>query len=492
MMENGIFSKNCITDFPSVTLPTQPTINTGTYTGDYRKENCHGIPAYNWMGRDLTPPILRDYGANDMQAYKMNEDLGNNCRTLLEMVGNGNTASITQFCCRGADYLFPKSKIKLAFYYLLLNHAPNIRYKMAKVNTVVVELLLRTFKKPKKYFENNEPPIGSFLWFMTSDILMHWYGYDSKLYKVNLLHIDRCIGKLLDGLDELGYLDETAIAITSDHGNYKAGKVGELGSFFDKNGFKPYDPHKNLNGNIDLAEFGGIGLFNFKGKEKLTGNNKYEWAHPTMKEMENFGPKRVNLFDKLFKIDGTQLMYYQNDGNDYKKGTISLKRKDKITGKIITGSIEYTGNGTEYRTKYISDESENDIFGFLGDEKASKLVNGKFHSTQEWMEGTYHLNFPIYPDLIPRHFKNPRSSDIITSTCGDVLFNIGHNKKKNENLFSHDIGLRKSVIVPLIIGGSAEIPKLEITYCATVDIVPTLLKTIGKTPHKSVVGKSLV
>ena len=51
LMENGIYSKNCITDFPAITYPTQASMITGTYTGDYRKELCHGIPLMNWMDR---------------------------------------------------------------------------------------------------------------------------------------------------------------------------------------------------------------------------------------------------------------------------------------------------------------------------------------------------------------------------------------------------------------------------------------------------------
>ena len=98
----------------------------------------------------------------------------------------------------------------------------------------------------------------------------------------------------------------------------------------------------------------------------------------------------------------------------------------------------------------------------------------------------------MYPDLIPRHFKNPRSSDIIISTGGKVVFNYEHEKNKNEPLYTHDIGLRKCAIVPLIIGGSKEIPYKEITYCKTTDIVPTLLKFLGKSPHKSVIGKCLI
>lgn len=492
LMDNGIYSENCITDFPSVTLPTQPTILTGTYTGDYRKEDCHGIPAYNWMGRDLIPPILRDYGANDLQVYKMNEDLGNNCQTLLEMVGDGNTSSITQFCNRGADYMFPESKIKLIFYYLMLLYGPNEKYKMTLANTKIGQLLLNNFRKPRKYFKNNEPPIASFIWFMTSDVIMHWYGYDSSIYKVNLLQIDKVMGTILDGLEEMGYLDDTAIAITADHGNFRAGKIGNLGSFYERNSLKPYNSKRKLKGNIDLAEFGSVGLFNFKGIERSSGKKKYEWAHPTIKELENYGPKNVNMFDELFRIEKTKLMYYRADDVDYRKGTLILKRKVEETGKIYSGTIEYEGNGKNQITKYTSENGEFDFFGYLKDEKASRLLDGKFHTRKEWIEATYHLDYPLYSDLVPRHFKNPRSSDIITSTCGDALFNIGHNKKKNENKFSHDIGLRNSMIVPLIIGGSPEIPHKEVPFCTTVDIVPTLLKMVGKKPHKSVVGDPLI
>ena len=117
LMENGLYSKDCITDFPSVTFPTQVTQITGTYTGDYRRELCHGVPLYNWMGRDYAPPILRDYGGNDLQIYKMNEDIGSNCKNILEMVGEGNKTSLAQFINRGTNYMVPKSKIQLIYYY---------------------------------------------------------------------------------------------------------------------------------------------------------------------------------------------------------------------------------------------------------------------------------------------------------------------------------------------------------------------------------------
>ena len=493
LMESGIYSKNCITDFPAVTFPTQQSILTGTYTGDYRKELCHGVPLTNWMGRDRAPPILRAYAGKNFQIYKMSKELGQNCKTILEMIENGNTLSIAQFINRGADYIFPESKIKLIYYYLLFS----FRYRkrklidlIARANTITVLQLLKSFEKPKKYFGNKEPPIASSILFFTSDILCHMFGYDSRIYKVNLMHIDKVIGLLIKKLDNMGYLEETAIAVISDHGNYKTSETGNIRSFLTHNEFSHYHPRRNRRGNINISDFGGVGFFNFKGKKNLS--LKHQWARPTIAELETYGPKRINLTKALFKIKGTHLMYYREDNNTFNKGSIHLKRKDMKTGKIYNGTVEYRGSGMNFKTLYRSDDNENDIFGYFNDDIASKLMDNKYHSIQEWMDATYHLNYPMYPDLITRHFKNPRSSDIIISTDGTIVYNPAQKEKKTGYKYTHDIGLRKCVIVPLIIGGSSEIPNKEIPYCKTTDMVPTLLKIIGQKPHKSVIGESLI
>jgi len=490
LMVNGIFSKNCITDFPSVTQPTQVSMITGTYTGDFRNELCHGIPLTNWMDRSYSPPLLRCYGANDFQIFKINEDLGENCKTILEMIDEGNKPSIIQFVNRGADYFFPKNKINLIYYYLLLKFSRNLKHTLAKINTGSIYKLLDTFKHPKKYFGNNETPLCSLLYLFSPDLLMHHFGYRSQIYKLNLMHIDKVIGILIEELNKLGFLEETVIVIASDHGNYEAQKVNNLNSFFEQFGLQNYHPRNNPKGNLNLAEFGGVGFFNFKGQNNLENSNT--WIYPTMNELENFGPRNINLLETLFKIEGTDLMYFRNNENTKDRGIIYLKRKDQKTGKIYPGEIHYRGQGEDFKTKYIAEHPNNDIFGYNGDDLANKLIDDKFHSIDEWLEVTYHLDYPVYPDLVSRHFKNPRSSDIIISTRGNVVYNIEHGKQKNKLKFAHDIGLRSCSIVPLIISGSSEIPHKEIPYCKITDIVPTLLKMIGKKSHKSVVGKSLI
>ncbi|MFX0106513.1 MAG: alkaline phosphatase family protein [Candidatus Hodarchaeota archaeon] len=490
LLENGIYSKNCITDFPPITYPAQVSLITGTYTGDYKREPAHGIPLINWMGRDFTPPILRTYGATNLQIYNLNSEIGNNCKTILEMAGDGNTVSIVQFINRGSNYVFPERKTRLALYYLLLMYYPSVKRRMIRANSVIAQKLIEVFKKPKKFFENSEPPICSLLWFISSDLLLHKFGFESKIYKLNLLHIDKVIGVLIDNLERMGYLDETAIAITSDHGNYKADRVGNLSNFFRKKGLTHYHPVRNVRGNMNLADYSGVGFFNFKGKDNAKTKNS--WSRPTIKDLENYGPKRINLLKELFKITGSHLMYYQDNGNTYNKGTIYLKRKIKSSGEIIKGRIEYHGIGQEYKTRYVLEDDSKDIFGYINDDIASRLLDNKFHSTQEWLEATSHLDYPMYLDMIPRSFKNPRGFDLILSNDSTVIFNIHHGKQKSKSIYDHDRGLRNCMVVPLIIGGSLEIPHKHIPYCKITDIVPTLINLLGKAPHKSVIGKTLI
>jgi hypothetical protein len=490
LMENGIYSKNCITDFPPITYPTQVSLITGTLTGDYRQEDCHGVPLMNWMGRDQSPPYLRDYTARTMQIFKLNTDIGKRCKTIFEMAGEGNKASIAQFINRGADYFFPERKTKLAMYYVALGVSRDRKKTMVRADSGIVQKLIDIFKKPKKYFKNSEQPIVSMLWFMTPDILSHFFGFDSPIYKLNIMHIDKVIGVLIETLDQMGYLDETVIAITSDHGSYKAEKYGEILDFFSHYQLTHYHPRRNLRGNMNIAKYDGVGFFNFKGDNNY--RLKHSWSHPTIKEMENFGPARVNLFQTLFKIKGCHLMYHRDENNTFENGIIYLKRKMQGSGKIIKGSIEYSGTGKNFKTKYVLENDEHDIFNYYKEETVSKLLDNKFHTTQEWLEATHHLDYPLYPDMIPRHFKNPRSCDIILSNDGSVVFNVKNGKVSNKNIYHHDRGVKECMSVPLILGGSFEIPHKSISFCKITDIVPTLLKMIGKTPHKSVVGQSLI
>ncbi|MFX0138291.1 MAG: hypothetical protein ACFFDN_31915, partial [Candidatus Hodarchaeota archaeon] len=189
-------------------------------------------------------------------------------------------------------------------------------------------------------------------------------------------------------------------------------------------------------------------------------------------------------------IPGVKCMYYRGDKNKPDKGIIHIEYLEKDSGKKKHGMIEYRGFGKDQQTKYTFEGK--DFYQYNDNEKSAKILDNKFHDLEEWLEATNHINFPIIIDQIPRYFKNPRSCDIIISTLGEYGFNYDNGVTQSASPYNHDIGLRESMIVPFFIGGSAEIPKMELKYCKTTDMVPTLLDLIGIKPHSSVIGKSVM
>ena len=465
LMENGSFCKNCITSFPSVTFPCYPNIITGAYSGYYPKEGS-GIPSYHWVARTDPPsikkklPFIRNYSVRS-HLFKIGSDLGDNVRTIFEQAGEGNFFSSLNIVYRGSLIIPP-----------------------TKFNTEnIFKNIEKAFIQPEEFFELKEIPKITVGYIPKTDELLHEFGFDHPNYINELLKCDECLGSLINVLKKEDYYNSTAICIISDHGNYKIKNLYDLEPFFEKKGLIPYNPKKRK-GDFD-ANFGSIGHFNFPGDT---------WHyHPTIKQMKNFSPSgandKLNLFETLWEIPGVKLMYYKDDDNKPERGKIYIKEKRAKKGKIREGLIEYRGFGKELETKYTFYDEE--IYGYEKSEKSAKLLDNKFHNIEDWLSGTYDIDFSMIIDQIPRYFKNPRCCDILISTQGEYGFNYEHGETKNEHIYSHDIGLKKSMTVPMIIGGSQNIPQTELTYCKTTDIVPTLLNLLGIKPHKNVVGKDL-
>jgi arylsulfatase A-like enzyme len=466
--KNGIKCSNCITSYPSITFPCFSNIVTGAYSGYFPKEG-NGVPMYHWLDRtdppsiSKKPPFIRNYGDRS-QLLKVNKDVGKNVRTIFEQVPEGNVLSSSCFLFRGAYFVAGKNVFDVESIFKHISDA---------------------FEHPRNYFSSNEAPIMSVGYIFQTDDVMHKKGYNSPVYINLIIDCDKYIGALINALKKLGYYDSTAIGLISDHGNFEAKKTTILEPFFQQKGLKPYIPERGK-GDFD-CNFGSVGFFNFPGDT---------WQHhPSIQQMHKFkvsgrGHQELNLFDTLWEVPGIKFMYYREDNNKPEKGKIHIEYLEKDIGKKYHGMIEYRGFGKNQKTKYTFDGK--DFYKYSNNERSAKLLNKKFYTLEEWLEATNNINFPMIIDQIPRYFKNPRSCDIVISTVGNYYFNYEHGKTTNSTYYSHDNGLRESMIVPFIIGGSPKIPQMELTYCKTTDMVPTLLNLLGIKPHSSVIGKSVL
>ena len=134
--------------------------------------------------------------------------------------------------------------------------------------------------------------------------------------------IDSKIGELINGqgkrkgLKELGYWDDTAIVLTSDHGNYTAKQWVDIAPYFNKIGLIPLIPKKQ-DGNFD-ATMGSLGFFTLRGDTWL--------ERPTSAQMQNYGPNHVDLINKvLLSIPGVKYLYFREDGNAHLAGDFAGK-----------------------------------------------------------------------------------------------------------------------------------------------------------------------
>ncbi len=455
-LANGIVSENNIGCYPAITFPAQSTMLTGMYPDSY------GFPGGHWVKRDER--VIRNY--NSLKEFDTaNKELGSNVKTIFELVP-GKTAGLSLGLYRGADYVYPTKRqiIFLYLWYIVL-----LRKKLLYLNTLMTNKML-------KYLNKKEPPRVTVCWFLTTDAALHDQGADSDLYLQAIQDIDIKVGELINGtkkwkgLKQLGYFDDTTIILTSDHGNYTGKQCIDIAPYFEQIGLTPLIPKKH-DGNFD-ATMGSLCFFTLRGNSWL--------ERPTIEQMKSYGPQNVNLFKALLDIPGAKYLYYRKDGSTPDKGSIAVLKKG--TDQNVAVTIEYQKDQTKL---------ESDIYGYSLDEKAAKMLDGKFHSIDEWLEHTYHIDFPMVVDQVVRLFRNPNSCDIMMSTCGETIFNYEHGTTKNNHIHGHDIGLKRALTVPLLVAGS-KVPQKTIPFSKSTDIVPTILKLLGEPIPANLVGKPLL
>jgi len=282
-------SDKCICTWPSVTFPSHPTILSGCYT------QYHEMNLINMFYRDQPEEAVEWARGHEMnytdglKAFKLNQSFSRKPgrKTLYEQVNDAGGTSFrsNEGLWRGA--VSSRGTFKSVLRYLWGTHVK----KAWGSNFYTTRDVVRAFKNPKKFSCEDDvtgeyrelgsaPPSFTCAWFMASDLAMHFWGYDQEEYIKTLIDIDKQIGKCFKELDKMGKLEETLFIFTSDHGNYKCDRFGDLNTQMKMEAYHGPPKTKEKDPGFGKGDYVGMGaavLYNwFKGGGSMDINELSE------------------------------------------------------------------------------------------------------------------------------------------------------------------------------------------------------------------------
>jgi len=129
-----------------------------------------------------------------------------------------------------------------------------------------------------------------------------------------------------------------------------------------------------------------------------------------------------------------------------------------LTSENVVGCISLIMRHEHFDSKHSHEINEGDQ---QIHEHPHDIDHENIHHDHEYDSQPIYANIQQTDEILKNDIQH-HFHDIIISTLGEYSFSYEHGLTQGASPYGHDIGLRKSMIVPFIIGGSAEIPKMEL------------------------------
>jgi len=343
--------------------------------------------------------------------------------------------------------------------------------------------------------------MGVQITFSPSDNAAHLFGMVDEAgnitdgYKQSLELLDKTYmliangfderGRHIKGLKELGIFDQTLFIICSDHASkryqeeiplvtyLRANWTLKFVSLVNKDGKaeppKDETPAMRANADFLLAEEGGIAAFYFKhpttGKfEKWLPREIFEHYSPHGKEAAP-----VNLITQILALPHTDHAYFQVG-----------PREILVVGQQGKGLIsieEDSPNAHSKRYKYQIIAGEDPLHYSHDPTIFTRLLDGKFHDSQEWLQVTAHSRYPATPELVYHYFRCPFAGNVVI--VPEDPYNYFVRDDGLHKIYMHDRDNREEIIVPLVFAGPGIKKKYVIPCAKNVDVLPTILRWLN-------------
>jgi hypothetical protein len=465
-VDRGLYAPRAVASTPTVTLANLTSLVTGQFPGH------HGVVGINWFDRNQL--IWRNYSTisqkntldGDYTAPTLYEHLSDELTfSLFFQPHRGATKFVENWTSAGPSFFFGQ--------YEYMDRLTLSRFR----------LVMDIARQYRRF------PALTVVYLLATDFNAYAYGIYSDKYREALTHADRQIGRVLGDMERAGLLDHVVIALTSDHGMVDVKQHCRLEDFLRRKvGLSIGSTHWWENDPFEerLEDFQKVSTVPY-------GSGYQYWALCMRKPIYKDG--QVVGFEPwvVRPRAGDPRSYPTKYGlADLPKVLCGLEAVDAVAYapapdavRIVrrTGEVEFrqTG-GTEGPITYHVIVGD-DPLGWKG-KVSQEVLDGQPLTPRQWLQATMQTDYPDLPAQLLAYFRALRAGDLGVFAAPGWDFNTGHRGAHG--------GLRaQNMYVPLLLAGPG-VPHGRAETARTVDLMPTLLKLLGREIPPGLDGQSMI
>ena len=493
-LDSGVRVENAAVSLPTITSANSVSIVTAMYPGH------HGITGNKWFDPDRL--IYQDYTV--IKAYqRVDQDF--TAPTIYEMLGEDFTATMTVAVRRGATRPFDNwMSTGISWFFGMtgtVNSLPVIRLpQLGKISNSV-----------------GRWPILVLSYFPTPDTIGHKDGPDAASYNQAMEDVDKRIGLFLQSLRNAGLYDCTYRVLLSDHGFMAVDLTGcvDVGRFVRQDlgipakfhafgwgeSMEKQQEHFGAARAVVVTE--GVRMV----KLHLRAGD-YWYRRPSADQIDNFArqfglPRKMSpeLREKVSQLTFPQLLAQLPcvDLLAMREGPDTIRVLDTQGVARITRQVDQAGK--RYRYEVISGR---DPLAHTRTPATAELMDGAFHSAQDWMVASLDTPHPDVVPQLPEMFDSPRTGDVVLFAKDNCGFSQREQTESIENWAGLSLrrilgmeqaergghgGLtRQEIYVPFLWAGPGLPAGGVIPMAHTADLTPTLLNLLGKSQRFRTLG----
>ena len=465
-VDRGLYAPRAVASTPSVTLANLTSLVTGLFPGH------HGITGVNWFDRNQL--IWRNY---ETIPQKNTLDGDYAASTIYELLNDELTFSLFFQPHRGATKFFENwTSAGPPFFFGRYEYVD--RLTLHRFNEAMG--IARQYRRF---------PALTVAYLLVPDFRAYGYGVSSPQYAEALRQTDRQIGRLLGDVERAGLLDQIVIALVSDHGMDDVRGHFDLKSHLSKQvGLKIGSTHWWENDPFEER---------LRDHQKVTtipyGSGDRYWALCMRKPIRKDG--RVSGMEPWFERPSAEdLQAYPVRGGlaNIPASLVEQQAVDaaayacgpnRVRLRRRCGEVEFRQDGGRRAPITFRVVSGADVLGWEG-KVSSEALKGRALDERQWLQETIDTDYPDLPAQILSYFRAHRAGDMAVFAAPGWDFN-------NVNRAGHGGLRREDMLVPLMLAGPG-VPHGRVEAARTVDLMPTLLKLLGRDVPPGLDGQALV